>query len=210
MADRRNIKKNIKRLEEIKTWQLVVVLLLAAFISATFLRLNNVGMSERRNAVIAADKAGDEQTTANRLFELQQYSIHHMNASSGDIYLTGQYDRDSTEIINKAMAEQTPATPIAVQAYNNCRKIYSSWSQQAVQCVSDEVARLTPKGDDGTLRVKFPSPDLYRHSFISPVWSPDFAGFSLLATAVIALLVLLRILSYLILKILLKWHFRRA
>jgi len=60
MADKRGTRQAIRRLEEIKTWQLVILLVMASFISATFLRLNNIGMIERRDAVINTDKEGDE------------------------------------------------------------------------------------------------------------------------------------------------------
>ena len=210
MADQRAIKRSIKRLEQVKTWQLVVLLLLACFLTATFLRLNNVGMVERRAAVLSADKEGDDQGTANRLYELQVYATQHMNASSGDVYLSNKYNRDSKEIVNRTMGSQTPETPITVQAYNICKKSFSTWSQAAVQCVSDEVAKLTPKGDDGTVHVNFPNPDLYRFNYLSPAWTPDFAGFSLLVTAVLALVVILRILTWLLLKILVKFRYRRG
>ena len=49
--DKRKTKFRIKRLSQVKTWQLVILLIMAGFISATFLRLNNVGMIERREAV---------------------------------------------------------------------------------------------------------------------------------------------------------------
>ena len=58
MADKRGTRRAIRRLEEIKTWQLVILLVMASFVSATFLRLNNIGMIERRDAVINADKEG--------------------------------------------------------------------------------------------------------------------------------------------------------
>ena len=47
--DKKKTKFRIKRLSQIKTWQLVVLLIMSGFISATFLRLNNVGMVEREN-----------------------------------------------------------------------------------------------------------------------------------------------------------------
>ena len=54
------IKHYWQQLSRVKTWQLVVVALLLTIISATFLRLNNLGMVERRTAVIKADESGDK------------------------------------------------------------------------------------------------------------------------------------------------------
>ena len=55
MTDKRNVRFKIRRLEQVKTWQLLILFVMFAFITATFLRLNNVGMVERREAVYAAD-----------------------------------------------------------------------------------------------------------------------------------------------------------
>lgn len=198
----------MKRLEHVKTWQLLILLVLAAFISATLLRLNNVGMLQRRDAVLTADTNGDQQAIHNRLYELQVYASTHMNASTGDIYLTKQYSRDSQAILQAASAAKNGASSISAQAYDICRKSFSTWSLAAVQCVSDEVARLTPAGDDGTVHVSFPSPALYRHSFVSPLWSPDFAGFSVLLTLLIALVVIVRTIIWGTLRVLLRRRYR--
>ena len=71
MADKRGTRRAIRRLEEIKTWQLVILLVMASFVSATFLRLNNIGMIERRDAVINADKEGDEGALERRGYDLR-------------------------------------------------------------------------------------------------------------------------------------------
>jgi uncharacterized SAM-binding protein YcdF (DUF218 family) len=63
------MRKNMKRLQRIKTWQLVILLIIVGFISATFLRLNNIGMIERRSAVLAADEAGKADAIQDRLYD---------------------------------------------------------------------------------------------------------------------------------------------
>ena len=84
-VDKRKTKFRIKRLSQVKTWQLVILLIMAGFISATFLRLNNVGMIERREAVENADKTGD-------IVSLQQRATH-MNADPGKFALDNTYKR---------------------------------------------------------------------------------------------------------------------
>jgi len=79
VVDKRSIKHSIKQLQRIKTWQLVILLILAGFLSATFLRLNNIGMIQRRTAVLNADAVGDNEITQNRLYDLQRYVTSHMN-----------------------------------------------------------------------------------------------------------------------------------
>lgn len=71
MTDKRKVRSTLRFLQHAKTWQLFVVLILCGFVAATFLRLNNIGMIERRTAVIAADEAGDNAVTQQRLFALQ-------------------------------------------------------------------------------------------------------------------------------------------
>ena len=93
MADKRGARRAIRRLEEIKTWQLVILLVMASFVSATFLRLNNIGMIERRDAVINADKEGDEGALERRVYDLQRYVVAHMNADPGRIALEHSYKR---------------------------------------------------------------------------------------------------------------------
>jgi hypothetical protein len=83
VADNRSVKKSIRQLQRIKTWQLLVLLILVLFITATFLRLNNIGMIQRRDAVLAADKVGDLSAIQSRLYDLQRYSATHMNGASG-------------------------------------------------------------------------------------------------------------------------------
>ena len=59
MADKRVARRNLRRLERVKTWQLLILFVLVCFVAATFLRINNVGMIQRRSAVATADKSGN-------------------------------------------------------------------------------------------------------------------------------------------------------
>lgn len=207
MTDQRDVKRRLHRLEQIKTWQLIVLFVLMAFVSATFLRLNNIGMIERREAVIAADKAGDDYVTQNRLVDLQAYAVRHMNASTGDIYLVEKYNRDIEAAARQA--RDNPGGPtIYAQADEYCRQRIGGYSQTYVQCVYERIAQL-PAVDDPGEQPQLPNPALYRHNFASQGWSPDFAGWSLLLTGVIALLIVIRGIMYLVLRALLRARYRR-
>ena len=61
----------LKWLKKAKTWQLILVLIIIGFITATFLRFNNIGMIEKTEAVLAADKELDDAQTKKALLELQ-------------------------------------------------------------------------------------------------------------------------------------------
>lgn len=208
MADKRRIKQGINRLQVIHTWQLVVLLILVGLIAATFLRLNNIGMIERRTAVLNADEQGDADITKARLFDLQRYSAGHMNAASGTIYLESQYRRDTETAIRKASA-QDAGNNINVRADQVCKQQYGGYSQAYVQCFAAELAKV-PSGSNAPDKASLPNPALYRHDFTSPAWSPDFAGFSVLIAAVIAAMIVVRLLGLLLLKALLHRHYSEA
>ncbi|HEY1085782.1 MAG TPA: hypothetical protein VGE34_03610 [Candidatus Saccharimonadales bacterium] len=206
MADKRQVKKGIKRLQRIKTWQLVILLILFGLLTATFFRLNNVGMIERRTAVLAADKRGDESDLKDNLFALQRYSAAHMNASTGLVYLEKEYERESQRRMDAAKKSSIKVKDVLEKADKICRARYSGYGVAYSQCNLDEQAKY--KGMNALPSVvNFPNPELYRHEFLSPAWSPDFAGFSLLVCVVITVVIILRVITLLILKALLRRHY---
>lgn len=208
MTDKRQARKTVKSLQRIKTWQLLVLLVLVAFVAATFLRLNNIGMVERRKAVIAADVVGNEQVTIERLYDLQQYVSSHMNADLGNgVYLESSYRRDSQEALDAASGDQNPNGNIYKKAQEVCAPRFSSFSAAYLQCTTSELAKY-PASNELIGAVKLPAASTYLHDYEAPVWSPDFAGWSVVAGAVIVLLILVRLISLGILKLLLSRHYR--
>lgn len=178
-----------------------------AFLAATFLRLNNIGMMQRRDAVLAADKAGDTEAMQSRLYDLQRYASQHMNSDTGVFYLEQQYRRDAQKAADAASNTSNPNGNIQVKADSVCRPQYAAWSIAYVQCFADELAKYPPSPDPAQ-NVTLPSTSLYRYSFVSPLWSPDFAGFSVLVCIAIILVIVGRLLSLGILRLLLKRHYR--
>ncbi len=206
MANKRQVKRSIKQLQRIKTWQLVVLLLLVGFVAATFLRLNNIGMSQRRTAVLEADKTGDQTAIKSRLFDLQRYVSSHMNANMGTIYLEAQYERDSEAASKAAASDSNPNGNIFKKAQDICAPRYSSlghFSTPYKQCVLDEISKY-PAASELTSSLKLPKADAYRHSYASPLWSPDFAGFSILVCLLIIIVIVARLIGLMVLRIILK------
>ena len=177
------------------------------FVTATFLRLNNIGMIQRRAAVLAADQSGDQATMQSRLYDLQRYSTEHMNANTGEFYLEAQYQRDVQKIISAASNDANPQGNIHAKADAVCRPQYTVWSQAYVQCFTDELSKYPPSSDPAQ-NVTFPPTGLYRHNFASPLWSPDFAGWSVLICIVLILMIVVRLVSLVVLNLLLKRHYR--
>ena len=210
MADTRQLKWSMRRLKRIKTWQLLVLLVLMGFIAATFLRLNNIGMIQRRDAVLSADKGTDATITQTRLYDLQRYVAAHMNADMGAIYLETQYVRDSQKIIDEASKDTNNNGNVQKKVQDICAPRFAhlgSYSQAYQQCVVTELNKFSP-ADSPVSQVKLPKPDEYRHSYASPLWSPDFAGFSVLACVLIMGVILGRILGVFMLRIVIKMRHR--
>lgn len=186
----------------------MIILILASFVSATFLRLNNIGMIERREAVIAADEIGDDQVTQSRLYDLQRYVSAHMNTDMGKgVYLDSSYKRDYQTAYEAASSASTPSGNIYKKAQDVCRPRFSNWSYAYVQCSADELAKY-PEGKDLVDSVQWPTANSYLHAYASPLWSPDFAGWSVLVCVVILIMIIIRFIGVVILRMLLRRRFK--
>ncbi len=209
MADRSQVKKSLKDLQRIKTWQLVIILVIVGFIAATFLRLNNIGMVQRRDAVISADKAGNEEALINRLSNLQRYVATHMNTDLGrGVYLEHSYNRDFQAWQENQYGTTNPNGNIYKKAQEVCAPQFSSYSYAYLQCTTNELAKYPAAADPASDTSK-PRQESYIHSFASSVWSPDFAGWSVLVFGVVLLLILIRLLSAFVLHLLLRRNYKR-
>lgn len=202
MLSKKRVKQNFNRLQSIKTWQLIVLFILACFIAATLLRLNNIGMVERREAVRSADKAGDAKVIQERLYDLQRFVSSHMNTDMGNgISLEATYRRDYDKALGIA-ADSNPNGNIYKKAQEVCVPRFQSWSQAYVQCTANELAKYPPSTNANP--AKLPHANLYHYSFASPLWSPDFAGWSVIVCGLILIMILARLIGVIILKIMLS------
>lgn len=212
--DKKKTKFRIKRLSQIKTWQLVILLIMSGFISATFLRLNNVGMVERRESVENADKAGDIVNLQQRLYDLQRYVSTHMNADPGKIALDHtykqMYDRKLKEFEEEIKNQSNNDTVSKVRAVCDTRAQqggYGRFTTQAdpryINCINEEWAKY-PASKATNLQFEAPSTEPYYHTFVSPIWSADYAGWSLLVTIFIAMIIVMRLVVLGMLKLMLR------
>lgn len=216
MADKQQLRSTVKRIEKIKTWQLVILLLMAGFVAATFLRLNNVGMIERRAAVLVADEEGDDVQLEKRLYDLQRYVSEHMNTDPGRVPLEHKYARDTLKAADDfedSMAQASGENVFgAVRAVCDPIGQAQGWrwpDPRYTECINQELEKY-PEGEGGVIEFQPPSAAPYYHTFISPRWSPDFAGWSLVVCGVIALAIVVRLVTLGILKLLLMRQYRRT
>jgi hypothetical protein len=205
VVDKRRVQRRIWQIQRVQTWQLVVLLILAAFVSATFLRLNNVGMVKIRTAVLAADSAGDNTKTQTRLYDLQRYVSAHMNTDLGKgVFLEATYNRDYGKLLAAASNDSNSNGNIYKKAQEVCAPQFSHYSSAYLQCTLNEINKY-PASGTLTSSVSL-SPNTYIHAFVSPLWSPDFAGWSLLVCVVILIMIITRLVSVMTLKFLLRHH----
>lgn len=210
--NKRKLQQFLAWIHQVKTWQLVVILLISIIVSASFLRLNSQEMDKRRNAVYAADKLGDKPTIKKELVALQQFVSHHTNASLGKgFYLEHEYNRDRDAALAAATSATNPNAAVYKQASIECQNRFrggvDSFRNDYVTCVSERVRALGPGGDPSD-SLKLPRAENYHYNFVSPIWSPDFAGVSLAITLFITSVIILRLLAAFILRLLLKHRFK--
>ncbi len=215
MDRRAHHERGLRRLQQVKTWQLVLILILALFVTATFLRLNNIGMVQRRDAVISADTEGDLSVLRDRLYDLQRYAAGHMNASTGPIYLQGSYDRAAKLAKDTAESETKGGVNIYKKIEDEVcgpKARANGWrwpDARYIACQRAELAKY-PEAQQSGGQVTLPNEMLFRHSFVSPLWSPDFAGFSVLFCLLVTLVIIGRLLGILILRLLLRRYYKSA
>lgn len=189
--------------------------MLLVFVSATFLRLNNIGMVQRRDAVESADKQGDIYVLQNRLYDLQRYVASHMNADPGKIALVGQHERDYQKA-KKAAADAAAATPgqsVYAEVTATCdarakMQGWLAWGDPRYNACTDEEYAKYPEASLPSATLKTPSPDLYYHTYTSPLWSPDFAGFSALAALLVLLVIIARLIGIAVLRLMLRSQYQ--
>lgn len=212
LTDKAKYQRLLVRVQRLKTWQLIILLLLGLIVSATLLRLNNLGMVERRNAVIAADEKGDEAALRASVLELQRYVTQHMNADlQNGFFLSKSYERARDKALASANQASNPNSSVYQQASIDCRSRFQggreSFRNDYVQCVVDRVSALSPQ-TDVEKALNLPKADAYKINFSSPVWSPDLAGLSVAFCVLVTAVIFGRFLLLVILRMLLRKHYR--
>ena len=172
----------------------LVLFILSTLLAVYSLRQNNLTMVKLRSAVYQADKENGDVNTA--LNNLRQYVYSHMNTdlSSGGnaikppIQLKYTYER-----LVAASQKRANNNGLYNEAQRYCQsKIPASVSVSGsgrIACVQDYILSR-----GGSAAPAIP-PALYQFDFASPAWSPDLAGFSLLAAGTFLLAYASRLLA---------------
>jgi hypothetical protein len=212
LTDKNKYVRWLRSIQLLKTWQLVILLLLFTILSATLLRLNNLGMVERRSVVLQADESGDKEALKKSVIDLQRYVARHMNTSLGNgFFLTKSYERDRDAVLAAANQNSNPNSSVYQQASIDCRSRFQggreSFRNDYVQCVVERVSALSPQAS-GEAGLNLPKADAYKISFSSPIWTPDLAGLSVAVCAFITVVIFGRLLLVALLRFLIRRHYQ--
>ncbi len=165
-------------------------------------------MEQRRDAVYAADKIGNETQIINSLSDLQHYVSDHMNTSlDGGVYLKDSYQRAYNRAVAEASGEENPNGNIYKKAAQVCDPQFHYYTIAYQQCFMTELQKY-PSAGQLVDQLNLPPASTFRHDFVSPVWSPDFAGWAVLACLVVALVIVVRIITIFILRLMLRRHYK--
>jgi hypothetical protein len=172
-------------LRHVSPWYFLAAAVLSTVVCVFALRANNQHMITLRDAVYQADKDnGDVQGALNKL---QAYVTAHMNTnlSAGPnavyppIQLKYTYDR-------LVQAQGDAATKANSQLYTDAQHYCEAQNhtdfsgRNRVPCIQQYVQAHSTASSAPTI------PDsLYKFSFVSPSWSPDLAGWSLVVAALV-------------------------
>ena len=181
---RKHITKTIK---VIPPWIFLILAVASGFFAVSQLRANNQQMISLRQEVYEADKSnGDVQTS---LQDLQAYVTRHMNTNlqSG---ATGVYPpvqlKYTYERLVKAKSEdaQKSNSEIYSDAQTFCEQQNAKdvSGRNRIPCIQQYVS------SHSSTSVKTIPDALYKFDFVSPRWSPDSAGWSLLFASMLGIL----------------------
>lgn len=176
-------------LRPIKPYYFAILAVICGIVCIFALRANNEHMIGLRDAVYAADK--DNGNVEQTLDNLRKYVYAHMNtdlaagpnAVHPPIQLKYTYDR-LVQVESQKVEQQNSSLYTNAQSY--CQALipngFSGRYREA--CINQYVTT------HGASAQSVPK-NLYEFDFVSPKWSPDLAGWSLIATVVFALAALI-------------------
>lgn len=178
------------KLRPISHWYFLLAFLISLGVSVQALRQNNLEMIKLRDAVYQTDKDNGDVETALR--NLREYVYAHMNTNLAGgpnpikppIQLKYRYER-------LAQAEQERIAAANTQLYNDAQRTCEAQFPASVSggprvaCIEDYVSArgIQPQPINDAL---------YKFDFVSPLWSPDLAGWSLVLSGFLLFLFILR------------------
>lgn len=181
--DKRRLHHIWTQLRWLKPWYFLVLAIIATIVCVLALRANNERMIQLRQAVYVADKNNGD--VAGALRNLQSYVTSHMNTdlSTGpnSVYPPVQL-KYTYERLVQSQQNVPSGSRLYTQAQHYCEKLNSVdfSGHNRVPCIEQYV-----QSHGGTKSAANIPDALYKFDFVSPVWSPDLAGWSLVVAIVL-------------------------
>ncbi len=178
------------KIRPLSPWYILALALVFGTISVLAMRQNNLTMVKLRGNVFTADKAGGDVETALR--NLRGFIYSHMNTNLDSsnsikppIQLKYSYDRLAKKEQQRVKAANAVVYSKAEQA---CQQFFVGGraGPASAPCIRSYV-------NSHLVKEQPISDALYKFDFVSPTWTPDLAGWSLLAAAVLALVFAMRL-----------------
>lgn len=188
----------LKSIRKIRAWYFVVILVILGAVFILSYRQNNVTALQLRDEVLAADKANGDVESA--LKQLREHVYGHMNsdlATDGGAYPPVQlkYRYDRLTAVEKERVSAANAV-LYTKAQGYCESVIPEGrSLFRIECIENY---LTTNG--GVAENAIPDA-LYKFDFAAPRWSPDLAGFSLLAFILVGAMFIVRTVTVMGLKL---------
>ncbi|HET7639182.1 MAG TPA: hypothetical protein VFK47_10620 [Ktedonobacteraceae bacterium] len=178
-------------LRSLKVWYFLVAAAVLAVIAVFSLRQNYVTMVDLRNDVYATDQANGNVEAA--LQKLRSYVGAHMNTGlargSDAVYppIQLKYTYERLQAAEKARVEAASRS-IYTDAQKTCEALYpgSFSGGPRVPCIESYVS-------SHAVQAQVIPDSLYKFDFVSPRWSPDLAGISLLLSVMAIILMAIRL-----------------
>lgn len=191
--DKRHLHHTWKKLKVFSQWQFLGIAVVFAVVAVLALRSNNLTAIHLRDQALKVDQQNGDTEAA--LKTLRQYVYRHMNtdlSTSTSVYppIQLKYRYDRLVAAEKARVDQASTNTIYADAQKYCetnfpQSFYGAGRLPCIQAYIDSHPVTTAKAQpiaDG----------LYKFNFISPVWSPDLAGWSLVLASFFFLLFIIR------------------
>lgn len=191
--NKRKLHHQYRKIRIVKAWYFLVAGLIFLAVGIQALRQNNFEAIRLRDEVVKADeKNGDVETP---LRDLREHAYSHMNSdlSSGattikqPIQLKNRYESLVAAEEKKAKARNLE---IQKKAESICRQKFPAggFNSSRVACVADYLR-------DNAAKPRAIPPELYKFDFISPAWTADKAGLSLLAAGMLLAVFIIRLIA---------------
>jgi hypothetical protein len=187
--NKRKLHHTWTRFRAVKPWYFLALAVISVIVCALALRANNQHMVKLRDTVYSADKNGTD--VQKPLRDLQAYVTRHMNtnlnAGNSSVYPPIQL-KYTYERLVQAQRQSDPANSqlySEAQAYCEQQNHTDVSGRNRIPCIEQYVQSRSPTQVPSAAKI----PDaLYKFAFVTPKWSADPAGWSLLASVLSGIL----------------------